>query len=233
MLDQVFESLKTYDWGADPKQLSEIEDAVVTTRDDAAARKDLETRLAAVLKSGATRDAKDYVCRKLLIVGTAESVPTLAELLADKDLAHMARYALERNPVPEAGQALRDALPKVSGPLKIGVISSLGARKDAASVPALAALLADGDAAVARSAALALGAIRSAEAAQALKSATPNESAKKAVIDSSLACAEALLAGGQKAEALTVYKSLNGEEQPKHVRLAATRGMLACAGKTE
>ncbi len=72
---------------------------MVATHDDDAARKALETRLAAVL--------------------------------ADKDNSHMARYALERIQASEVAAALRDALPKVAGALKIGVIGSLGARRDA------------------------------------------------------------------------------------------------------
>ena len=95
--------------------LGPIEDAVPATHGDAAARKELETRLAAVLPTEASRAAKDYVGRKLAIIGTAESVPALATLLPDKDLSHMARYALERIPAPEAAKALRDALAKTSG----------------------------------------------------------------------------------------------------------------------
>lgn len=234
MLDEAFEALKTYDWGADPKVLSPIDEAIVATHGDAAARKELEARLAAVLKTDVSRDAKDVVCRKLTVIGTAASVPVLAELLPNKDLSHMARYALERIPAPEAAQALRDALPKIDNALKVGVMGSLGARQDVASVPALAALLNDGDATVARSATLALGAIRAPEAARALRDAKPASDAMKiAVTDASLACAEGLLAAGKKGEAMAIYKRFTGEDQPKHVRLAATRGMLACAGKTD
>ena len=136
MLDQAFEALKTYDWGTDRKALNPIDEAVVATQDDAAARKELETRLAAVLKTDVSRDAKDFVCRKLMVIGTAASVPALAALLPEKEHSHMARYALERIPAAEAAQALRDALPKLSGELKVGVIGSLGVRGDAASVPA-------------------------------------------------------------------------------------------------
>lgn len=230
MLDQAFEALKTYDWGVDPKALSPIDEAVVAVHGEAAARQALEDRLAGVLKTDAPRDAKDYVCRQLMLIGTAASTATLAELLADEELSHMARYALERLPVAEAAQALRAALPNLPAGLKIGVIASLGVRQDAASVPALAELLADGDAAVARAAAFALGAIRSAEAAEALAAAQVSAGAEAAVADASLACAEGLLAEGKKTEALAIYKGFAGEQQPKHVRLAATRGMLACAG---
>ena len=136
---------------------------MIASHNDAAARTDLENRLVAVLKSDVSRDAKDFACRKLMIIGTAASVPTLASLLSDKDLAHMARFALERIPAPQAAQALREALPKLNGSLKIGVISSLGVRRDAESVAPLAKLLTDSDPAVARAAAIALGDIRNFE----------------------------------------------------------------------
>jgi hypothetical protein len=95
----------------------------------------------------------------------------------------------------------------------------------------LVALLGDADAKVARSAALALGVIRQPDAASALREASVSDGeAKVALTDACLASAERLLADGQKAEALAIYKGLAGEDQPKHIRLAATRGMLACAG---
>lgn len=231
MLDQAFEALKTYDWGTDKSALEPIDDAVAETHGKADARRDLENRLLAALQSEISRDAKAYVCRKLTIVGTAASAPALAALLADGNQAHMARFALERIEAAEAARALRDALPSLSGKLKIGVIGSIGNRRDASATAALAALLADGDAAVARAAALALGDIGTAEAARALQEARPSGEIGPVVSDAQLECAEALLADNKPSEALAIYKSLAGEQQPKLVRLAATRGMLACAGK--
>jgi HEAT repeat protein len=230
MLDQAFDALKSYDWGVYPKVLKPIDEAIVSTRGDAAARKDLESRLAAVLATDAPHSAKDYVCRKLRMIGTAASVEPLAKLLSDKKLSHMARYALEDIPAAEAAAALRDALAKLPVELKVGAISSLGARRDAASVEALSGLLGDSDESVARAAALALGAIRTPESAAAVVKAKPSGAeANIAATDATLACAEGLLAHGKKAEALAIYKRLAGEGQPKHVRLAATSGILACA----
>jgi HEAT repeat protein len=234
MLDQAFEALKTYDWGTDRKPLEEIDRAVIALHADEAAQKNLENRLAAVLKANVSRDSKDFICRKLMIIGTAASVPTLASLLSDKDLAHMARFALERIPAPEAAQALREALPKLDGSLKIGVISSLGVRRDAESVYPLAKLLTDSDPGVARAAAFALGDIRTSNAAKALHDAkSASTEVTPAVTDASLFCAEGLLAEGKKAEALAIFKAYTADDHPKHVRLAATKGMLACAGKNE
>jgi hypothetical protein len=114
------------------------------------------------------------------------------------------------------------------------VVASLGARRDDANVKSLAGLLGESDGKVAAAAAHALGDIRSAAAAQALAGAKPNgDDAKQAVTDASLACAEALITAGKKTEATAIYKRFTGEDQPRHVRLAATRGMLAVAGKRE
>jgi HEAT repeat protein len=232
-LEQAVAALKTYDFGQKYEIVRPIDDAVIALHGDAAGCKALEAQLVAVLGTGATRAAKDFVCRKLTVIGTAESVPALAGLLADKDLTHMARYALERIPAPEAAQALRDALAKLSGAAKVGVVGSLGSRRDAASVTVLATLLTDSDKAVACAAATALGHIGSPEAAHALGDVAKQapEGVKQAIVDGSLAAAEQLLAAGKKTDAMLIYKSLLGEGQPKHVRLAATRGMLSVAGK--
>src|SRR4029079_16929930 len=127
MLANAFEALKTYDWGTDMATLTPIEEAVVAAHGVAKATADLENQLIAALKEAMSRDAHDYVCRKLSIIGTAASVPALAALLSHADRSHMARYALQRIHAPEAGDALRKALSQLNGNLKIGVIGSLGA----------------------------------------------------------------------------------------------------------
>lgn len=232
MLNQAFDALKGYDWGADSQPLKPIDEAVVTTYGDVAGRQDLESRLIATLRTDISRDAKDYICRKLMVIGTKASIPALAELLSQPEHSHMARFALERIQAPEAAAAMREMLPKLPAALKVGVLSSLGARRDVASVGAIGAQLADADPKVAVAAAFALGAIHSTEAAEWLRKAKPaGEEVKRAVTDASLACAEALLTAGKKVEALSIYKTFAGPDQAKHVRLAATRGMLACASK--
>jgi hypothetical protein len=225
MLDQAFEALQTYDWGVDPKQLDPIGEAVITTRADAEARAMLESRLAAVLPGGAPRAAKDYACRQLRTVGTAASVPALAKLLADEELSHMARYALERIPAPDAGYALRTALADTRGELKIGVIASLGVRGEESSVAPLAGLLADPDKDVAAAAAQALGAIGSTAAVKALAAAKPGPDRKPVVEDALLACAEHLAAKGMAKEAKATYDWILGHQPSARARDAAQRGL--------
>ena len=241
-IDKAFEALKTFQWGTDRKVLAPIDDAIPETHADAAARKELETRLAVVLGSGLSRAAKDFACRKLMVIGTAASVPALASLLNDNDLSHMARYALERIDSPEAAQALRDALPSLKGKLKIGVIGSLGVRRDTAAVAVLTVALRGADMpfatttatmAVATAAATALGDIGTEQAVEGLSRSAATTEVTPAVWDAMLAAAERLLADGKKAAALGVYKRLLKDNPPKNVRLAATRGLLLVGGKKD
>jgi HEAT repeat protein len=232
-VDRAFVALKSYDWGADRSVLAPIDQAVPSSHQDAAARKALETRLAAVLKTDASSAAKDYVFRQLSLMGSADCVPTVAALLGDEKLSHMARYALERIPDADAVDAMRNALPTVTGRLKVGVINSLGVRRDEQAVSALQALLDDKDEEVAAAAAVALGSIGNSEAAKALAAfhAKAPKSLQLAAADAYLACAERLLADNQKLQAIVIYKTLAKESSLKHVGLAAKRGLLTAMSR--
>jgi|GEM_PF-6471111 len=85
MLENAFEALKSYDWGTDPKTLKSIDEAVVSTHGDAAARAELEQQLAAALDTELSYDAKQFLCRKLMLVGTATCVPTLVEVFERRE----------------------------------------------------------------------------------------------------------------------------------------------------
>lgn len=228
MLNEAFESLKVYDWGTDRAPLAPIDDAVAASHGNAAVRAGIESQLLKWLESDISRDAKDYICRKLALVGTAASVPALSKLLGLENHSHMARFAMERISSPEATRALADAVSSVSSVLKVGVLSSIGTRRDASSVAALVSALSSYDPLVAKAATRALGQIGTAEAAKALGNAKPSPE----VFDAQLTCAESLLANNQIDDAKKIYRSLSLDDQPKLVRLAATRGMLACMAKT-
>lgn len=164
----------------------------------------------AVLRSDASYQDKDEACRMLSIKGGPEAVPVLEPLLLDDQMSHLARYALEPMPYPEAGAALRNALPRAAGAVKVGLINSLAIRGDAEAVPAVIAALADSDPLVAREAARALGVLATPQAAQALSAALPGAPAenRNAVCDGIIGCAEAFAAQGRRAEALALYDLL-------------------------
>lgn len=237
-LDADFKALAAFDWGADAAPLARIDTAVVACHRDAALTADLEKRLGTIVGGKASRAAKEYACRKLALIGTAASVPVLAPLLVDPAESHMARFALERIPSPAAGDALRTALGAAKGDLAIGMISSLANRRDVASVKPLAALLGS-EPQTAAAAAAALGRIATPEAAAALAAAKPAaDPVADAVIDARLACADALLAAGDRAAAKAIYEALAATGAPpktprtRAVRVAAKSGLLACLDET-
>ena len=223
-MKEALEKLQTYSWGDDRNALKPIDDAIVASHGDAAARKEIEAALIDVLNSDASRNGKDYVCRKLKIIGTDASVSALTAMLGDKHHSHMARFALQSIPGDAASKALVDALGTVSDDLKVGMIGSLGARGENSAVAPISKLLESDNAQLATAAANALGAIRTADAVTALASVQPTE----AVMNATLCCAEGLLGAGDKAGAKAVYQKLM-TSKTKPIKLAATRGVLACA----
>ena len=185
-------------------------------------------KLIAVLESDASQKDKVDACRQLGVIGTGDAVPVLAALLGDEKLSHMARYGLEPNPDPAVDEALRQALGTVKGPALVGVIHSIGVRRDAVAVRPLVRRLDDPDADVARAAARALGRIATPGVAKVLTETLGRAAAelRPAVADACLACAEALLAAGQRDEAAAMYQSVGAADLPKHFRVAAAHGAI-------
>jgi HEAT repeat protein len=230
-VNKAFETLKTYDWGVDRNALKPIDEAITAAQGNAAALKPLEKRLVDALAGGISRSAQDYVCRKLRLIGTSQSVKTLAALLADEETSHIARYALERIPDDEAAEALREALPNVSSKLKPGIIGSLGARRDKKSISVISKLLVDSDIQVARAAVQSLGLIGTSVAAKRLSRFAKKASSgmRMAAADACLVCAERLLAAGKKSEAVALYKEFTRDGQPPQIKAAAMKGVLTAA----
>jgi hypothetical protein len=59
-------------------------------------------------------------CKRLAIYGSSESVPDLAKLLFDPQLASSTRIALEAIPGKAADEALRNAAESLQGNLLVG-----------------------------------------------------------------------------------------------------------------
>jgi HEAT repeat protein len=193
-----------------------------------------EASLIAVLKSeDATLKEKTDACRGLSFIGTKDAIPALAALLGDEKLSHMARYGLEPIPDPSVDEAFRTALNTLEGMPLVGVIGSVGVRRDAQAVPALTKLLKDSNPEVARAAARALGSIGNAAAVAALQSRLGYGSAedKLHVCEGLFRCAEALAAEGQMQQAVAVYDQLRKLDGPHQVRGGALRGAILARGR--
>jgi len=192
------------------------------------AAEDKEQELIAVLRSDAPPQDKAITCKRLAIYGTKDAVPALAALLPDKDLSSWARIALEVIPDPAADQALREAMDKVEGRLLVGVINSIGVRRDAQAVNRLITRLGDADAAVAGAAAVALGRIGGMPAAKALAQALDKapQKVRSDVAEGCILCAEGLAAKGESAEAVRLYDAVRQADVPQQRRLEALRGAI-------
>lgn len=132
--------LQTYDWGGDRGALSGIDQKIAESHGDKKQLKEIEQGFLEILQSEASRPAKEYVCRQLALIGTGRSVPILAKILYDADLSDCARFALEMIPDSSVDKALRTALEKVDGNQRIGIVNTLGERRDRKAVPLLSKL---------------------------------------------------------------------------------------------
>ncbi len=195
-------------------------------------RNDREREALAVLRSDAPEADKALACKTLAVHGSADAVPDLAKLLVNERLASWARIPLEGIPDPACDQALRDASAALSGRLLVGVINSLGVRRDAGAVELLGKRLGDGDAAIVEAAAAALGGIGNAAAADLLgKGLVAGDAAvRAAAADGAVLCAERLGAARPAAAATGLYDAVRKADVPKQRIVEATRGAILARG---
>jgi HEAT repeat protein len=190
-----------------------------------------EAAMIATLESDATLFDKAKACQQLAVIGTRKAVPVLAKLLPDEQLSHYARFGLEPIPDPSVDAALRDALDKVEGGLLVGVINSIGMRRDAGAIGDLKGLMGNSDAAVAAAAAAALGRIGTPQAVGILDSALEGPAPLRlAVADACLTAGDTLLGEGKKDEAAAVYEAMRQADLPKHLQIAALTGVFRARG---
>jgi HEAT repeat protein len=187
-----------------------------------------ESELLAVLRSDAPGAEKAIACKKLAIQGSSEAVPDLAELLSDPQLSSWARIALEVIPGAEADEALRAASNSLEGKLLVGMINSIGVRRDAGAVDSLTMRLQDNDPQVASAAAVALGRIGNETATQSLRTALASSpvNVRSAVAEGYVLCAERLHSQGHSDAATEIYDEIRNADVPMQRIIEATRGAI-------
>ena len=202
--------------------------AMAAAQARAAEPADKEAKLIAVLTSDAPPANKAITCKQLAVYGSKNAVPALAALLPDKDLASWARIALEAIPDPACDDALRAAMGKVQGRLLIGVINSIGVRRDAKATDALVGKLKDADAQVACAAAAALGRIGGDKPASALEAAlaTAPPPVRSTAAHACVRCADRFLAEGGAEKAIKLYDAVRKAKVPQQRQIEAIRGAI-------
>jgi HEAT repeat protein len=187
-----------------------------------------EKKLLEVLNGNASKAEKAITCKRLLLCGSGASVPALAALLSDAELASWARIALEGIPDPVVDSALRAEVDKLKGRLQIGVINSLGMRRDAKAIDVLSGRLKDADVEVVAAAAAAMGRIGGDQATKALLAFLPSSPApaRADVAEACLICADQLTKDGKNDEAAKIYETVRKADVPKQRVLEAIRGEI-------
>lgn len=188
----------------------------------------VEAEQLAILRSDAPPAQKALACKRLAIDGSNASVPDLAKLLSDADLASWSRIALEAIPGSDADAALRKAAESLDGLLLVGVLNSIGVRRDAQAVELLTGKLEDKDPEVAAAAAVALGRVANEPATKALQARIGNgtKHVRSAAAEGCILCAERLMADGKLADAAALYEQVRKAEVPKQRVIEATRGVI-------
>ena len=180
-----------------------------------------------LLQSNAPPAEKAIVCKQLAIYGTKAAVPALAPLLKDPRLASWARIALEAIPDPAADAALRRAMGKLRGNLLVGVINSIGVRRDPKALGGLVKKLKAPEPEVASAAAVALGRIGGADAAKALTQAlatTPRPFARQ--WRKALSCARKTHRRGQASRGCEALRHRGAADVPRQRQLEGIRGAI-------
>ena len=187
----------------------------------------------AILRSDAPPGEKAIACKKLAIDGSSECVGDLAKLLTDPQLASWSRIALEAIPGAAPDEALRKSSESLEGNLLIGVLNSIGVRRDAGSVEVLTKRLSDKNEDVAAAAAVALGRVGNEAAVKVLRPGLANASAKvrSAVAEGCVLAAERMHADGKSPDAVALYDEIRKTELPKQRIVEATRGAILARGK--
>jgi len=234
MMDKLVPKIAGYDFGHSRKWLTFTEELVLQTQ-DYEIKRGMARRLAKLLvEPGTSFACKEWICQQLSIIGSQEHVLVLVDMLTDEKLSDMARFALERIPSYAADGVLSSALNRTSGKVRVGIINSIGNRRNGEAVQALGKLLSDPDRESAEAAAVALGLIGSRAAASELKRELGKASGKwrQVQADAYLLCADNLRADGDNETAIEIYARMYAPSEAKHVRITAFKGLVS-TDKTE
>jgi len=233
--DDSLAEVAKYEFGQSRQCETTVHDFIRKSYDSPEMLQKIEGRLLQFLQSDATPAGKQFVCKELSLIGTAQSVPVLEGMLTAEATSDMARYALERIGAKQVDEALRGSLGKTTGKVKIGIINSLGQRGDAQAVTALAGLLGDVNPEIAAASAEALAKIGGEPAEKALAQAAANAEPQfgQVLAQARLVCADKFQAQAKTQAAYAIYQQMYGENVPQQIRMAALRGLVMTAPQEE
>lgn len=226
---ELVKALKAYDWGQSGAPFLAVDEEIRQSAAVPERRAKLEAALVETLLSSAPIAAKRGVCKSLSRIATEKSLPALTPMLRQAETSDMARYVLERMAIPASDAVLREAVRESRGAICVGIVNSIGNRRDARAVGVLSQALADADESIAQAAACALGKIGGPDAIKRLAAfkRVARTRVRAEVLDAYLVCARRLASEGKKDEASAMFKELTADWVPAPVRKAAGRALQA------
>lgn len=175
--------------------------------------------------------ARVWMIRQLERIGGDESVPTLRQLLDDQDpqIRELSRRALQHNPAPSAGKALRGAFRRATDPAgRIALMNALAARRDQTILPRLTRLAQAKNPDVTAAAIAALGDMDAgSRIIKTLHSLRRKVDAglRDQVEATLLRCGERLLGEDERGKAAKIFESLYDSKTTPQIRIGALRGL--------
>ena len=195
-----------------------------------AVRADDVAALLKVIQANETSDVdRANAFEKIGDIAGVDAVQPLAGYLSDKKWGHYSRFALQKMEGQEVADALLQSLDALEGNLKLGVIDTIGRRRDPIAITRLAKLLKDPDAKVAAAAAVALGGIGTTEAAATLTEALSFEKdthRRESLASSLLLVGQRLAKTGNAQAAIRLFDHLRDAELAKTYRIGATQSAI-------
>jgi len=192
--------------------------------------------LAAKLGPAAGPLGRAWLIRQLERIGREECVPQLAKVLADPDALarESARRALQKNPAPEAGAALRQVIGSANAPAwRVALINALAERREPANLEVLVHEGAAENDDIRTAAVIGLAKLGDPAGLAPIAAAMVKGSARaKAVAtDCYLRLADTVAAKGDKAAALAVYRKMLAAQG--HLKCAAVIGIGRAGGPSD
>ncbi len=227
-VENALKQLPGYTFGQERAAFEPLAQAVRKSALDEKLRSALETKLLNVLDANCTIDAKRFICRQLIIIGSDAAIPTLSNLLRHDDTINIACHVLEAIPGDASTNTLLDSLKTANDTQKLALIGTLGRKNATSAVAPVSKYLNAETLTVALAAADALGAIGTEKAMQVLKAALPQSKGAlhAAIADACLRCCAQAVKQKNNAAAVSLYQELMQPNQLGHVRAAALSGLV-------
>jgi HEAT repeat protein len=228
-IKEILSDFRSNDYGSDPAHKHTIGKIVRFIADKPRLRSFTERQMIALLESDAASFAtQQFICQQLWIIGSDESVAVLGRMLLETETVEMACYALCSNPSSAVDSVLRQALDQVPNKSKVCILNVLGDRKDGGSVERFTELIGSKNAAVAQTAARALGRIGGDKAVETIQKARAAASGdlRAVLTEAYSSCAEGYVRNKESAKALEIYTRLLDDSESLLTRRGALVGAL-------